>query len=120
MYKTVLVNSDVENGRRIVERLEEKGWQITAAFWFHPEEEDRWQLIIVSPDVSDKGPRQLYTTLWKLLDDFSNDPQNPFKFPLDDIKVIGPYSLLYKMVKERSGAVPKDYSLEDAYIYKMT
>ena len=123
MYKTILVNSDVENGRRIVKKLEEKGWPITAAFWFHSDEQDRWELVVVSPDVPDKGPRQLYTTLWRLLDDLANDPKNPLRFPLDDIKVVGPYSLLYKMVKERSGLsfgpVPEGYSL-DTYLYKMT
>ncbi|HYL34890.1 MAG TPA: hypothetical protein VEV17_03135 [Bryobacteraceae bacterium] len=121
MYKTVLVSTDIEDGRRILTRLE-KLLQVTAAFWFHFDEEDQWKLVIVSPDVSDKGPRNLYTTVSMLLYELANDPVAPLQFPLDRIMLVSPYSLLYKMVKQRSGPrigpVREGLSL-DAYIYKM-
>ena len=123
MYKTILVSNDLESGRKIVERLEQEGWQVRAAFWYHSEDDDRWELVIVSPDVADKGPLKLYTTLWKFLDDLAHDPQIPFEFPREDLKIVSPDSLLYKMVKQRSalrlGPVPEGPVL-DAYIYKMT
>src|SRR5690348_2346942 len=105
MYKTVLVNADIEDGRRFLESLE-GSLQIIAAFWFHFEDEEQWKLVVVSPDVSDKGPRQLYTMVSMLLSNLANHPERPLEFPLDRVKLVSPTSLLYKMVKQRTG--PKD------------
>jgi hypothetical protein len=123
MYQTILVNSDVEVGQRILNKLEQEGRiQITAAFWFHLEDEDLWKLVIVSPDVADQGPRALYTMLSRILHDLPNDPQMPFELPLDRIMLVSPYSLLYKMVKQRTGlrvGPTREGLALDAYIYKM-
>jgi hypothetical protein len=54
MYKTVLVETDIEDGRRILKELERHISPIVAAFWFHFEEEDDWKLVVVSPEVSNK------------------------------------------------------------------
>lgn len=95
---------------------------VTAAFWYHIEDEDPWKLVIVSPDVTEKGPKALYMTLSMLLYDLANDPGWPLEFPLDRIMLVSPYSLLYKMVKQRTGLrigpTREGLSL-DAYIYKM-
>jgi hypothetical protein len=123
MYQTVLVNDDLENGRRILERLQQgRMVDITAAFWFHFAEEDQWKLVIVSPDVADKGPKVLYTMLSTVLYDLANDPKAPFEFPLDRLMLVSPYSLLFKMVKQRVGlrvGPAREGLALDAYIYKM-
>ncbi len=123
MYQTILVTNDVENGRRILEKLEkDRLVHVTSAFWFHFEEEDQWKLVIVSPDVSEKGPAQLYTMVSTLLYDLANDPQRPLEFPTDRITLVSPYSLLYKMVKQHAGPVGgpvREGPVLDAYIYKM-
>lgn len=125
MYKTILVSSDIEDGKRILDCLERSGWKITAAFWFHFEDEDRWKLIVVSPDVSDKGPKSLYTQLSMLLYDLANDPFKPLQFPLERIMLVTPSSLVYKNVKQGTGfsttTGPIRQALaEDAYIYRMS
>lgn len=120
MYQTILVTNDIENGRRILDKIG-RLLQVTAAFWFHFDEEDQWKLVIVSPDVSDKGPKALYTKLSMLLYDLANDLP-PLEFPLERIMLVSPDSLLYKTVKQRTGlrvgAVREGLTL-DAYIYKM-
>ena len=119
MYQTILVKEDVENGRKILGRLEkQKLVRVTAAFWFHFEEEDQWKLVIVSPDVSDLGPKQLYTTISLLLHEMANDPREPIQFPLRAIRLVSPDSLLYKTVKQRTGPAREGPAL-DAYIYKV-
>jgi hypothetical protein len=121
MYKTILVATDIEDGRSILKELEKRQLQITAAFWFHYE--DDWKLVVVSPDVSEKGPRSLYTMISKLLHGLAKDPQKSLQFPLDRIMLVSPYSLLYKMVKQRIGASvgpTREGLTSDAYIYKMT
>lgn len=120
MYKTVLVDTDIEDGRRVVAELE-KQLRVTAAFWFH-EEEDEWKLVVVSPEVSEKGTTSLYRTIAVLLNDLSIDPQRPVQFPLDRIALLSQHSLTYQMVKQRTGPIGGPV-LEgpalDAYIYKL-
>jgi hypothetical protein len=123
MYQTTLVENDVENGRRILDTLERAGvLRVTAAFWFHFEEEDQWKLVIVSPDVSEKGPKLLYTMISGLLHALASDPEKPLDFPLDRIRLLNPFSSLYKTAKQRTGLrvgpVREGLTL-DAYIYKM-
>jgi hypothetical protein len=121
MYKTILVETDIEDGRKIWTGLEKRRLPITAAFWFHDEQEDEWNLVIVSPDVSDKGPRYVYTLLSELLNGLGTDPER-LQFPLDRIRLVSPYSLLYKMIKQRAGPIGgpvREGPVLDAYIYKM-
>ncbi len=121
MYKTLLVATDIEDGRRILAELEKLNLHMTAAFWFHEDGED-WKLVVVSPDVEEKGPNSLYTMILAMLKDLSTDPDRPLNFPLDRIKLASPSSLLYQTVRRHSGLiygpVREGYAM-DSYIYKM-
>lgn len=122
MYKTILVATDIEEGRRILEELEKLHLPMTAAFWFHEDEED-WKLVVVSPDVEEKGPKSLYTTIALRLRDLSMDRDKPLQFPLDRIRLVSPQSLLYKSVRDHSGlrfGRVREGHARDAYIYKMS
>jgi hypothetical protein len=110
MYKTTLVEADIADGQRVVEGVE-KILQIAAAFWIYLEEEDEWKLVVVSPDVPEKGPFELYTNIAVLLNDLSTDQQKPVQMPLTRITLVSPNSLLYERVKHFSG-------LLDMHIYK--
>jgi hypothetical protein len=66
----------------------------------------------VSPDVTSKGPIDLYTRIAALLNDLSIDRQKPVQMPLTRIRLVSPNSLLYERVKQFSG-------LLDTHIYKM-
>ncbi len=112
MYKTILVENDIEGGRRVVDELE-KLMAITAAFWYCEDEDDEWKLVIVSPDVAEKGPIQLYQRIAVLLNDLSVDPQKPVQMPLSRISLTNPHTLLYERVKKFSGAL-------DTYVYKIS
>ena len=71
-----MVATDISDGQRVFDELE-KIIQVTAALWVYLEEEDEWKLVIVSPDVSERGPIKLYTRIAVLLNDLSTDPQKP-------------------------------------------
>jgi hypothetical protein len=123
MYKTILVETDLEQGRRMVEELSKRQVHITAAFWYHYEDEDDWKLVVVSPDVEDKGPKALYTMISQMLSDLSSDPTRPLQVPWDRIMLVSPYSLLYKMVRDYSGlryGPVREGPALDSYIYKMS
>jgi hypothetical protein len=120
MYKTILVDSDIEDGRRVLRGVE-KLLRVEAAFWFHSEEEDRWKLVIVSPDLEEQGPIRLYTMVRTMLSNLASDPAG-VKFPFGQIMLVSPNSLLYKSVKQRTGPVGgpiREGPALDAYIYKM-
>lgn len=103
MYKTILVDSDIEDGRRVLRSVEQL-MRVAAAFWSHSEEEDRWKLVVVSPDVDEQGPIRLYTMIQTMLRDLASDPAG-VKFPFSQIMVVSPKTLLYKELKQRSGPV---------------
>jgi hypothetical protein len=110
MYKTTLVAADIADGQRVVDELE-KIIAVTAALWVYLEEEDEWKLVIVSSDVSGKGPINLYTRVAVLLNDLSADPQKPVQMPLTSITLVSPNSLLYDRIKHFGGTM-------DTHIYK--
>lgn len=123
MYKTILVETDLEQGRRIVEELGKLRVRITAAFWYHYEDEDDWKLVIVSPDFEDQGPKALYTMITAMLSELSSDPESPLQFPMGRIMFVSPYSLLYKIVRDYSGlryGPVREGPALDSYIYKMS
>lgn len=123
MYKTVLVDADIDDGRRVVAALEKAGLKMTAAFWFHPEDEDEWNLVIISPDVEEKGPRRVYEDVRDLLMNMKTNTPRPERFWWDRIKIIGPSTLIYRRVKQHSGlrfGPVREGPALDAYIYKMT
>jgi hypothetical protein len=123
MFKTILVAVDIEDGRRILQELEKRQMRITAAFWFHYEDEDEWRFVVVTPDVEEKGPTALYTMFAAMLNDLSADNRSPLQFPLDRIRPVSPHSLVYKTVKQHAGPVGgpvREGPVLDAYIYKMT
>jgi hypothetical protein len=100
----------------------EKAIRVTAAFWFHAEDEDRWKLFFVSPDVAEKGQVFAYKKLFALLKDLDAEAGRKI-IPVDQITVDSPASFVYRMVKKQTGPVGgpvREGPGLDSYIYKMT
>jgi len=113
MYKTALVKTDIEDGRRVIDEIE-KIIPITAAFWFYREEDDEWKLVVVSPGVEAKGPIDLYTKIALLLNDLAVDSHRPVTMPLTRITMTSTHHPTYLRIKRFGDA------FNDAYIYKMS
>ncbi len=54
-----LVSSDIEAGRQFLRQLDAAGVPTMGAYWLWYSEEERWRLVIVSPDAT-RGVRDLY------------------------------------------------------------
>jgi hypothetical protein len=122
MYKTALVEADIEDGAQAVSALEASGLKVTAAFWSNSEDEDDWHLVVVSPDVAEKGSTQVYKQAFAPLHNLDTEPMRPISFWWDRIKIISPARLIYRMLKQRAGIgdgpVRPGWAL-DSYIYKL-
>lgn len=112
MYKTALVNTDIADGRRVVEELG-KLMNVIAAFWYRREEEEQGKLVVVTSDLVNNGPISLYTKIAVMLNSLSVDAKSPVQMSLSRITLTDPHNPTYLRIKESGGA------LDDVYIYKM-
>ena len=69
MVKESLSPAMVSDGAALLRKLEESHWSFNAAFWFYFPDANGWQLLIASPEVETKGPRESYAVVQKGLSD---------------------------------------------------
>ena len=60
MARTLVVELDVEGGRKLIEALDEAGFVVQSALWFLAPDADEWRLIISTPVVDKSGPLKAY------------------------------------------------------------
>src|SRR5258708_1371729 len=60
MYKKVLVNELISEGKQLLEALRRNRFSFTAAFWYYFPDALEWRLVIVSPTVDRSGPLAAY------------------------------------------------------------
>jgi hypothetical protein len=95
MDQIPLVNEQIEDGRKVIQRLTENGIPITAAGWVKESDRWRWLLYLVTPLVGEDGDtksayRRIHTVLRAL-------PQPPEIDPFQ-IKAIGPSERVGKAI----------------------
>lgn len=122
MYIKILVDENVQNGRRLIEALQ-KWLPISAAFWLNAEDTNEWRLVIVTPLVGTGNVRQAYHLVEQAL------AETKVPIPLENISVLSPANLRYKQVRMAFQGVPSGVTLAqnfgglgvagDAYVYKM-
>jgi hypothetical protein len=67
MDKTILVDRDIEEGRRLIEAIIRDGFPLEAAIWFFDSEAGEWRLMLASSLVEEKGPRIAYAWIQPIL-----------------------------------------------------
>jgi hypothetical protein len=121
-----LVNEQIEDGKRLLERLAEEGVSVTAACWLKETERSRWHLHFVSSLMDDKGGRlPAYERVRMLMEQI---PQ-PFWIELAEVRFEKPNGPLGKAMREivltSNGKLPMHLSsgslggvsIDAAYIY---
>jgi len=53
----------IRGGDALTRKLDELGWPVVASFWFFERDENRWKLILASPQVDIKGPKKSYEAI---------------------------------------------------------
>jgi hypothetical protein len=67
MDTNALVTEQIDDGQRLIGRLNASGVPVRAACWVKPAEEDRWSLYVVTPAVDTKGPTGAYREVYGVL-----------------------------------------------------
>lgn len=128
MDKTALEEKDIEEGKKLIAALDKQGLEIDAAMWFYSSDADGWRLLIASPLLERKGPKEAYTLMQSVLRRLSPPP----RISLKDISVVSPSHPVIKLLRMaiRTGPgisgirftrnVINSTLIEDAYIYRMT
>lgn len=126
MDTVTLVENQIDDGQRLLDRLGEQGVVVRAACWVKPVEEDRWSLYIATPSVDEKGTleayRQLIPVLRSLGDDWitSSDvvvvgEKHPIVRDALDILRRFPHSKPTQSPRPLLGGIP----VEEVYVYPL-
>lgn len=126
MDKAALVDRDIAEGRRLVQALDQAGFPVVAALWSFLPEEGVWRLLIASPKVGERGPREAYAAIRDVL------AKSQIDLPLYRVSVVTPDEPLVTELRifagtdpapfigstSIDGAVIGDMYVEGAYVYR--
>jgi hypothetical protein len=94
MDTTILVESDIVNGRLLVEALDRLQFECNGALWFQYATKD-WHFLLVSSWVDTKGPKKCY----ELIQSAINEIEEVHRIPLERISVLSPNDRLVRILK---------------------
>jgi hypothetical protein len=120
-----LVTVQVDDGRKLIERLARDGFPVSAAGWLKEAEGGSWYLYLVSPAVDvdgiKKGYRRVHTAIRSMTPPFWIDPF--------DVKLVGPAESVGEAIldlQRRSGGTQAirygganlgNIRIDEAYLY---
>lgn len=124
MDTKLLVDKQIDDGKRIVDQLMSDGFEVTAAFWVKTAEEGLWYLYIASPLVEANRPGEAYRTLYASISQIPG-----LSVQLSDIKLINSTNPIARDIIEVRNHYPLEkptrhrgkrignVSILDAYVY---
>ena len=129
MDQRILVENQITDGLKLIDRLVENGVAVMAACWLQESDGDLWYLYLVTPLVSeDEGTTPVYRRITAVIRAISE----PLWIDPFQIKVVGPWERVGQAILELQGRhasrLPTRYgeanlgglSVEAAYIYPPT
>jgi len=127
MDKKTLVNIDIEEGKKLLEILDNSSIKITNAFWFYLTDIEEWRLMLVTKLIDQVGPQKAYTILLEN----TNKHKDTIDIPLEAITIISPNDPLNLLLKSAiktgpgisgvrfSGNVINGVLIKDSYLYRI-
>ena len=123
-----MVDRKIERGKRLIKKLDDSRFPVTAAFWYYFPEAEQWRLVIASPTVESGGRHAAYTEIHRI-------QRRGLRLPLlsvSEITAVTPRDPLVKLLSSAvrtgpamagitfSGNVINGIHIEDAYIYRLS
>ena len=128
MVETNLTKEMMESGAILIGKLDERGIQPDAAFWFYFPDIQAWKLIIAEVKVGENGPKEGYRQILKILGKFYKEMKG---LSLDDVTLAKTDASIVVLLRVaiRTGPgisgirftnnVINGTTIEDAYIYRL-
>ncbi|MBY0526347.1 MAG: hypothetical protein K2R98_23335 [Gemmataceae bacterium] len=124
MDQGTLVENQIDDGARVVNKLRETGFDVIAAWWMKTSEEGQWFLYIASHEVDRKGIAAAYRAIHTVMGSLGRlwvdrfevklvNPQNPITKDVLDILARYPAASATRYGGKRLGNV----SIDDSYLY---
>lgn len=116
----------IDEGRKLVQRLDDEGMEIGAALWLLDDEAGRWNLVLAAPDIRRSGPLALYRMAARALARLGQ----PEEIPIERVTIADPQSELIRSIatvplrgeklagQRVNGTLADRVHIEDAYIYR--
>ena len=130
MDKKILVTldtTDIEEGKKLVEKLDQSNLPVVGAFWYYMDGPERYRLMIVTPYYEEYGPKKTYEKIQKATEKNGAD----INLAWDAVSALGPNNELYKSLRtiadtgfdiegrRLTGDVINGTYIEDAYLYRV-
>jgi hypothetical protein len=128
MDQSTLVEMQIEDGRRLLERLVGEGIPVTAAAWLKESETGQWFLYVVTPLVGEDGATR---PAYRRVNAVVRHMQPPFGINPLEIKLVGPGSPVGEALRDLPGRYPGPsllryggahlggLSIDGAYVYPL-
>jgi hypothetical protein len=129
VVKDNITDRMIEAGKALINVLDaEEQIVVTAAFWIYFLENQLWQLVLASPQVTTLGPHMTYTLILNAL---SSLPIEDSILTLSDIRAVPSNDPLVRRLGMALGKLDQSHPLhfannavggqyiEDAYIYRL-
>ena len=126
MDQSTLVETQLDDGKRLLDRLVEEGTPVTAAAWLKEADGGYWFFYLATPLVGEDGATR---AAYRRVDEVTRGLDEPFEIGPSQVKVVAPGSPVGKAVQALHGRVrgpsPARFegdqlggvSIEGAYIY---
>lgn len=128
MAPRILVDSQIECGKQLIQELDARSVRVDAAFWMFNADSQGYQLIIGSDDVDSQGARPLYREIQEALKALPPDQRVSFSDIMataNTTSVVTTFSTSIRTSPEAIESIrvsnrPVNRQwIDDAYIYRM-
>jgi hypothetical protein len=93
----------IEDGRKLIEALDQGGISVTSAFWAKAGDDDRWYIYIVSPLVLTEGVTMVYRRIHPIMRQLR---AQTFWIDPFEIKLLSPQSPMAEAAAKVGGSYP--------------
>jgi hypothetical protein len=93
--KIPLVESQINEGKRLAEKLAEEGFPVTAALWLTTDEDGQWYFYIVSPLVETSGAKA-----YRRFNEILRQMSPPSDLSMFDYKLVGSNNSVAQFARE--------------------
>ena len=122
-----LDQSDIEEGRKLIDALDGSDLQVAAAFWYYMDGPETYRLVVATAYYDKYGPQKTYEKIEEVI----RKGQHSIDLRWDAVSAIGLDSELYKVLNRAASAgngmkgkrltqsVVDGIYIDDAYLYRV-